>query len=81
MEETSQSIFELYKLVTHQKAYNYKVVKLFISGKKISICLFPAEIIAVDLKNPSFLEKRVTNGGKQTNSKKRVLPKNGKTFI
>ena len=47
------------------------MLKLFISRKEISICLFPTEISAVDPKNSSFLGKRVKNGGKQTNSKKK----------
>jgi len=53
---TSQSIFELYKHVRHQKAS--KVVKLFISRKKNSICLFPTKISNLDLKTPLFLGKR-----------------------
>jgi hypothetical protein len=40
----------------------------------LGICLFPTNISALDRKNPSFLEKGVKNGGKQTNSKKKVLP-------
>jgi hypothetical protein len=35
----------------------------------------------VTLKNPSFLEKGAKNGGKQTNSRKKVIPEKGKTFV
>ena len=41
--------------------------------KKLDFVCFPP--------NPSFLEKGVKNGGKQTNSKKKVLPEKGKTFV
>jgi hypothetical protein len=32
-----------------------------------ALCLFPTKIVALDLKNQSFLKKGVINGGNQTN--------------
>jgi len=72
---TSYSIFELYYHVRHQKAS--KVLTLFISRKKKSICLFPTEISAVHLKNISFLKKRVKIGGILGNFKNQK----GKMFL